>query len=177
MSESQTADARIHLWLREHSILLLRLSLGFVFFAFGVLKYFPGVSPAEEISKATMDKLTFGLVPGGVSIVFVATLECAIGVLLISGRWMRPMIYLLVAQLVGILAPLALFPSRLFSGPHGAPTLEGQYVLKDVILVAAGFVVASTLPGLVPGADAEESAEKAEAAPSEGWTDRSAVSS
>jgi len=32
----------------------------------------------------------------------------------------------------------------LFNGPHGAPTLEGQYVLKDVILIAAGFVIAAT---------------------------------
>jgi len=46
---------------------------------------------------------------------------------------------------------------RLFVGPHNARTLEGQYVIKDIILVASGFVVASTLPGLVPGTDAAPS--------------------
>lgn len=174
MPKRQAADASIHRWLRSHSIPLLRVSLGIVFLGFGLLKYFPGVSPAEGISKKTVDALTFGLVPGDVAIVLVATLECAIGLLLISNRLMRPMIYLLVVQLVGILAPLVLFPSRLFAGPHNAPTLEGQYVLKDIVLVAAGFVVASTLPGLVPGSDAERSAQEAEASPS-GWIERSAV--
>jgi uncharacterized membrane protein YkgB len=31
----------------------------------------------------------------------------------------------------------------MFSGPHDAPTLEGQYVLKDIILVAAGMAIAA----------------------------------
>jgi hypothetical protein len=52
-------------------------------------------------------------------------------------RRMRRVVWLLAIELVGILAPLVLLPARLFSGPHGAPTLEGQYALEDVILVAA----------------------------------------
>jgi putative oxidoreductase len=188
LAEKQNIDARIHRWLRQHSIVLLRLSLGIVFLGFGVLKYFPGVSPAEELSKQTMDALTLGLVPPEISIVIVASVECAIGLLLIVGRWLRPVVYLLAAELIGILAPLGLFPGRLFAGPHGAPTLEGQYVLKDIILVAAGLVVASTVPGLVPGADPDRSARQAEEEKkSEGarggdrtthreeWTDSSAV--
>jgi putative oxidoreductase len=182
MDEKQSIDAGIHRWLRAHSILLLRLSLGVIFLGFGLLKYFPGVSPAEELSKKTIDALTFGLVSGDVARLFLATLECAIGLLLLVGRWMRPVVYLLTVVLVGIMTPLALFPGRLFGGPHGAPTLEGQYVLKDFILVAAGFVVASTVPGLVPGADAGRSVQEAEARTDDGeetaeaeWTDRSAV--
>jgi hypothetical protein len=50
---------------------------------------------------------------------------------------------LLAIEFVGILAPLVLLSGRLFSGPHDAPTLEGQYVLKDFILVAAGMVIAA----------------------------------
>src|SRR5262245_57247783 len=45
------------------SITLLRLSLGLVFLGFGVLKFDPGLSPAEGLAKETMDKLTLGLVP------------------------------------------------------------------------------------------------------------------
>ena len=77
------------------------------------------------------------------SIVAIATLECFIGISLIAGRWMRLAIWLLAIQFVGILSPLVLLPGRLFAGPYGAPTLEGQYVLKDVILVAAGMVIAA----------------------------------
>jgi putative oxidoreductase len=135
-------------WLVAHSITLLRLSLGVVFLAFGALKLFPGVSPAENLVKATTDLLTFGLIPGSVALAGVAVLECVIGVMLIAGgRAMRGAIYLLTIQLVGILSPVVLLTARLFSGPHHAPTLEGQYVLKDVILVAATLVLAATLRG------------------------------
>ncbi|HEX8157791.1 MAG TPA: DoxX family protein [Solirubrobacteraceae bacterium] len=140
-------DAAMHGWLVAHSMALLRLSLGVVFLAFGALKFFPGVSPAENLVKTTADILTFGLVPGSVALAAVAAVECVIGLCLISGRALRGAIYLLVIQLVGILSPVVLLTARLFSGPHHAPTLEGQYVIKDIVLVAATLVLASTLRG------------------------------
>lgn len=134
-------------WLVAHSIAILRVSLGAVFLGFGLLKFFPGVSPAQDLVERTTDILSFGLIPGAVALVGVATLECAIGLCLISGRGVRVAVYLLCAQLVGILSPVVLLAGRLFDGPHGAPTLEGQYVLKDVILVGAAFVIAATIGG------------------------------
>ena len=76
-------DAALHRFLRAHSIDMLRIVVGLVILAFGVLKFFPGVSPAEELTKMTTDKLSFGLVPGHIAIVIVATLESVIGLLLI----------------------------------------------------------------------------------------------
>ncbi len=182
MDADQRIDAGLHRFLREHSIALLRITVGLVILAFGVLKFFPGVSPAEELTKMTTDKLTFGLVPGHIAIVGVAILETTIGLLLVTGRFLRLAIYLLFGQLIGVLAPLVLFTDRLFAGPHGAPTLEGQYAIKDLIVVASGLVVASTLPGLVPGAEPSRSARAGSGrAPARGsgmrtdWTDWSAV--
>jgi putative oxidoreductase len=143
----QMVESACERWLIAYSIAILRVSVGAVFLAFGVLKFFPGVSPAEGLVERTTDILTFGLVPGAVALVLVATLESVIGLLLISGRAMRGAIYLLSVQLVGILSPLVLLPGRMFHGPHGAPTLEGQYVLKDIIIVGAALVLASTLGG------------------------------
>ena len=173
----QAIDATVHGWLRAHSIMLLRMSVGLVILAFGVLKFFPDVSPAEELTIKTTDALSFDLVPGHIAIVIVASLETIVGLLLISGRFLRPAVYLLAGQLIGVLAPLVLFTGRLFDGPHGAPTLEGQYVLKDIIIVAAGFVVASTLPGLVPGADPAPSAVRRGEDARTDWTDWTAVRS
>lgn len=133
----------VHHQLVAHSITVLRVAVGVVFLGFGVLKYFPGVSPAAGLVKASTHLLFFGLVPGGVSVVATATLECFIGICLIANRWMRLTVWLLVGELIGVLSPLALLPGRLFAGPYHAPTLEGQYVLKDVILVAAGIVIAA----------------------------------
>jgi putative oxidoreductase len=59
------------------------------------LKYFPGVSPAQDLVLATTRMLTFGLLPGSVAMVLLAAVECAIGLLLIAGRWLRLTSYLL----------------------------------------------------------------------------------
>lgn len=122
-----------------------------VFLAFGVLKYFPGVSPAENLTLTTTNLLTFGFVgtviPDTVGLAMVATLECVIGLSLITTVWLRLTMYLLVVQLIGILSPLILLPGRLFAGPEHAPTLEGQYVMKDIILVAAAMVIATGFRG------------------------------
>jgi uncharacterized membrane protein YphA (DoxX/SURF4 family) len=168
----------IHRELIRHSTDVLRVAVGAVFLGFGVLKLFPGVSPAESLVIATTDKLTLGLVPGHAALVVIATLECFIGVCMLAGRWMRLAIWLLALQFVGILSPLVLLPARLFGGPHHAPTLEGQYVLKDVILVAAGMVIAAATfrggrlvreePSLPPPADpltARPAAEPGRASP------------
>lgn len=144
-----TGEAAAHRWLMSYSITALRISMGAVYFAFGILKYFPGVSPAQDLALATTHLLSFGLVPAvvpeGVTMALIATLECAIGVLLIAGRWLRLAICMLAVQLAGILSPAALLAGRMFAGPHNMPTLEGQYVLKDVILVAAAMVIATTV--------------------------------
>jgi len=137
------ADHVAHDWFAAHSITLLRITLGAVFFAFGFLKFFPGVSPAEQLAERTTHILTFGLVPDGVALVCIATLECAIGLSLLTGRSVRLALLLLSVELVGILSPVVLLPGQMFGGPHHAPTLAGQYVLKDVILVAAAMVIAS----------------------------------
>lgn len=133
----------IHRFLVRYSTGLLRVAVGAVFLGFGVLKFFPGVSPAENLVIATTDKLTFDLVPGHAALVGIAALECFVGLCMVARRWMRLAIWLLALEFVGILAPLLLLPGRLFSGPHHAPTLEGQYVLKDLILAAAGMVIAA----------------------------------
>jgi putative oxidoreductase len=143
----RAVEAACQRWLIANSIAILRVSLGAVFLAFGILKFFPGVSPAQNLVEKTTGMLTLGLVPGSAALVLVATLECVIGLCLVSGRAMRPAIYLLAMQLIGILSPLVLLPGRLFAGPHDAPTLEGQYVLKDFVLVGAALVLAATVGG------------------------------
>jgi putative oxidoreductase len=139
--EARTAD-----WLARHSIDALRISLGLVFLGFGVLKFVPGLSPAETLAGRTLDILTLGLVPTQLGLVGVAALESVIGLLLLSRRWMRVALALLAVELIGILSPLVLLPGEMFRGPL-APTLEGQYVLKDVVVAAAGLVVAARTLG------------------------------
>lgn len=134
-----------HRWLTLHNIDLLRVSMGAIIFGYGVLKYFPGISPAQNLVQTTMHLLTFGLIPDNVALVLVATLECTIGLSLMIGRGLRVTIYFLIFWVLGILSPVVLLPQRLFAGPDHAPTLEGQYVLKDIVFLAASLVIATTL--------------------------------
>lgn len=131
----------------RHGMMLLRISMGLVFLGFGVLKFFPGVSPAENLVEATIHELTWGavpvLLPYSAALAGTAALECVIGLSLVTGWWFHRVRYLLALELAGILSPLVLLPGRLFSGPGHAPTLEGQYVLKDIVLLAAAIVLAA----------------------------------
>ncbi|MGH3145661.1 MAG: DoxX family membrane protein [Rubrobacter sp.] len=140
-------DVRLTQWMARYGVVVLRVALGFVFLWFGVLKYFPDLSPAQTLALRTIDALTLGLIPGSVSLVLLATLECAIGLGLISGRLMRLTLLLLAFQMVGAASPLFLFPGEVFTAFPYAPTLEGQYIIKNVVLVSAGLVIGATVRG------------------------------
>jgi uncharacterized membrane protein YkgB len=140
-------DTRMNHWLVAHSIALLRIGMGIVFLGFGVLKFFPGISPIEVLATHTTNVLTFGALAGHNAMDFVAGLECIIGICFLTGRFLRVGVWLMAVQMIGAMSPLILFPSDLFVGPYHAPTLAAQYIIKDIILVAAGMVIASTWTG------------------------------
>ena len=140
-------DTTMNQWLVAHSITLLRIGMGIVFLGFGVLKFFPGISPIEDLATRTTQVLTFGLLRGPIAMDFVAGLECIIGICFITGRFLRFGVWLMAAQMIGAMSPLVIFPGELFAGPFHAPTLVAQYIVKDIILVAAGMVIASTWTG------------------------------
>ncbi|MPZ63510.1 MAG: DoxX family protein [Propionibacteriales bacterium] len=139
--------------LTRHSIGVLRVSLGLVFLGFGVQKFFPGVSPAEELAVSTLETLSLGMVSGGAALLMTAVAETFIGLTLVTGRMLKAGLVVLAGSLVGIMSPLVLFFSEMFPG---APTLEAQYVFKDIVLVAAGMVIAARALGAsLVTADAE----------------------
>ena len=140
-------DTSINKWLVAHSISILRISMGIVFLGFGVLKFFSGISPIEVLATRTTAQLTLGIFQGHHAMVFVAVLECMIGLCFLTGSFLRAGVWLLALQMVGAMSPLFLYPSELFAGPLHAPTLAAQYIIKDIILIAAGMVIASTWTG------------------------------
>jgi uncharacterized membrane protein YkgB len=140
-------DTTLTRWMADHGITLLRVSLGIVFFWFGFLKFFPGLSPAEELATRTIETLTFGLVKPEVSLLILATWESLIGLGLITGKYMRATLLLLFLQMPGTMTPLLLFPGETFTVFPIAPTLEGQYIIKNIALVSAGIVIGATVRG------------------------------
>lgn len=142
--QADRVDQRAAHWLAEHSITALRVSLGVVFLAFGMLKFVPGASPAEDLAVRTLDTLSFGIVSGGPALVLTAVTETAIGLTLVTGRLLKVGLVVLGASLVGIVSPLVLFFGDLVMS---GVTLEAQYVFKDIVLIAAAMVVTAQVLG------------------------------
>ena len=127
--------------LTAQSITVLRASLGLVFLVFASFKFVSGASPAEDLAVATVEKLTFGVISGSTALLVTALTETVIGLTLLTGRFVKVGLGVLAGAMVGIMSPLVLFPDQMWSG--NGPTLTGQYVFKDIVLVAGGLVVAA----------------------------------
>ncbi len=142
-----TIDGKLTALMSRHGIGLLRISVGVIFLWFGALKFFPGLSPAEDLATQTISRMTFDLVPPRIALNFLAAWETTVGLGLIFGVLLRATLLLLWMQMVGTLAPLFLFPDAVFNHIPYAPTLEGQYIIKNLVLISAGIVVGATVRG------------------------------
>jgi len=140
-------DRRITSWMARHAITLTRWALGIVFLWFGGLKFIPDLSPATDLATRTMHRLTLGIVPDTVALPVLAAWEVLIGIGLLTGRFLRATLLLLFVQMLGTLTPLLLFPAETFRMFPVAPTLEGQYIIKNLVLVAAALLVGATVRG------------------------------
>jgi uncharacterized membrane protein YkgB len=140
-------DRAITRWMARNGITLLRISIGVVFFWFGILKFVPGLSPADELATRTISTLTLGLIPPNISRPLLALWEVIIGLGFIIGRPMRVILPLLFLQMAGTVTPLFLFPTETFTVFPIAPTLEGQYIIKNIIIISAAIAIGATVRG------------------------------
>jgi putative oxidoreductase len=141
LDRANAAQAVTQRFLARISVPALRISLGLVFLVFGALKFLPGMSPVEALVTRTWNVLSFGIVDGYAAMAITASLEVFVGLALVTGVFLRIGLLALAATFVGIFSPLVFFTGELFS--VAGPTLTAQYILKDVVLVAAAMVVAA----------------------------------
>lgn len=129
------------------STLLLRLALGIVFFYFGFLKFFPDLSPAEMIASQTVMRISGGELDARWAMWWLAVLECTIGLGFLFNVGLRFVSALFLLHMIGTFTPLFFYPELAFRIGL-APTFEGQYILKNLVFVAAGWTV--LLPHCLP---------------------------
>ena len=122
-------------------VIILRLSIGIIYVWFGALKFFPGVSPAEELAKETIHQLTFKLINPELSLLLLALWETGIGVLLISGFYSKVVIRIVLVHMICTFSPLFLLSGISFTSAPFALTLVGQYIIKNIVIVSALFVI------------------------------------
>lgn len=145
-------DRRITELMARFGVPLLRIAIGIVFLWFGALKLVPGMSAAADLAARTIEVLTLGIVPPSVAVPVLGVWESLIGIGLLTRVAMRLTLLLLFVQMLGTLTPLLIFPAETFSRFPFAPTLEGQYIIKNAVLIAGAIVVGATVRGggLVP---------------------------
>ncbi|MCZ6766797.1 MAG: hypothetical protein O7D32_07675 [bacterium] len=139
-------DQSISTFMRRWGILALRISLGTIFIWFGVLKPL-GLSPAEPLVIATVRWLPLFDAELWVSI--IGWWEVAIGVTFLFRKTIRIAIALLALQMVGTFMPLIVLPAVTFQAGHlpYGPTMEGQYIIKNLLILSAALVVGGTVRG------------------------------
>ena len=118
---------------------VLRVAIAVVFIWFGALKVF-GISPAGELVAATVY-----VVDPAVFVPILGIWEVVIGLCFLYRPLIRTGILLLFLQLPGTFLPIVLLPEVVFTVfPYGL-TVEGQYIIKNLVIIGAALVVGSTV--------------------------------
>ena len=133
-SEEQNTNSRV-------TYFLFRLSIGVVYFHFGFLKFFPDLSPAEMLASQTIMRISGGMFEAYDALWVLALLECTIGVIFIFGIWTPLALTIFLFHMAGTFLPLIVLPELTFKIFPFAPTMEGQYILKNLVFVAAGLAL------------------------------------
>jgi uncharacterized membrane protein YkgB len=142
LSLFNAVDSAITRWMARYGLAVLRIGLGIVFFWFGALKLFPGQSPAEELVRNTVY-----FVDPDLFIPVLAVWEMAIGLGLIFNLFMRLTLLLLFLQMPGTALPLLILPDAVWVRFPFVLTIEGQYIIKNLVLIGAGLVLGGTVRG------------------------------
>lgn len=133
-------DERAVRFMSAYGILLLRVSLGITFIWFGALKVF-NVSPVSDLVAETVY-----WVPPELFVPFLGFWEILVGLGLITGFFLRLTLLFFLLQMAGTFLVLLVKPDVAFQA--GNPlllTVEGEFVIKNLVLISGGLVVGSTV--------------------------------
>lgn len=140
-----TFDLKFIAWLRKYHLWIARIAIFIVFFWFGALKL-AGLSPATPLA-AVLTERTIGIEYFNVSFMILSLVECVIGLLFLLPKAIRIVLPLLIIHMLVVCSPLVLTPEYVWTSPF-VPTLEGQYIIKNAVIVALAIAIAAATPPL-----------------------------
>lgn len=135
-------DLEIIHFFKRISVPAARLGLFVVFFWFGILKVI-GLSPASSLVQQLFEQ-TLTFISFDTFIILFGLFECLIGVLFLFPGFERVVIPLLFLHMLTTFLPLFVLPQVTWNG-FLVPTLEGQYIIKNLVILAAAVGVAAHL--------------------------------
>lgn len=124
---------------------VMQFAIFFVYVWFGVLKIF-GLSPADHLVEALLSQL-FPFVSPEAFFVLLGLAEVLIGVLFLIPQFTRVAILFLILHMLTTFLPLVLLPELTWQS-FLIPNLTGQYILKNVIILALAMGVGMQLEPL-----------------------------
>ena len=132
-------DQTIAKYMDRWGISMVKTSFAIIFFWFGILKPF-GWSTAIPLVMETVAWLPFLAPESWVNI--IGWWEVAIGILFLFQKTIRIAIALLFLQMFGTFMPLVVLPEVVYQDSNVfLPTLEGQYIIKNMMIISAALVV------------------------------------
>ena len=137
-------EAKLIGWLEQHYPLLARVAMLVVYFWFGILKLF-GLSPANPMVRSLQAK-TLPFLSFDQFIILFALFEMLIGILFIIPKATRLAMGLFAAHMVTTTMPLLLLPQMTWQSVF-VPTMEGQYIIKNIVLIALVTSLGANVPG------------------------------
>lgn len=140
---ARVVDKDLIFFFRVASVPIARLSLFIVFFWFGILKVF-NLSPADTIVESLLLKTLPSFISYDSFFVFLGLYEMAIGISFLIPRLERLAMALLIPHMITTFLPLIFLTEVTWNG-FLIPTLEGQYIIKNLVIVALAFGVAAHL--------------------------------
>ncbi len=124
---------------------IITIAIGLVYLWFGTLKFFPGVSPAEDLALQTVHALTFDVFSDRLAIVLLAVWEVGVGLFLIVNLFPKVTLYVALLHMLLTFTPFIFFPEMIFTqAPYGL-TLVGQYIMKNLIILGILVVLIKRL--------------------------------
>ena len=135
-------DVRLIHFFQRVSVPVGRFALFVVFFWFGILKVL-GLSPASGVVQRLFEN-TIPFMSFALFLVLFGLFECLIGLLFLIKGAERVVIPLLLVHMITTFGPLVFLPSETWQA-FLVPTLEGQYIIKNLVIIATAIGIASHL--------------------------------
>lgn len=136
----QRVERAVVRFLHANRVTILQATLGLVFIWFGSLKLTLTTPVADLVAT------TIPFIPETPLLLLIGAWEICIGILLLWGRYVRTMLVLFLIQMLGTFAVLLVQPTVAFQGMNPLLlSVEGEFVVKNLVLVAAGLSIGGQL--------------------------------
>ena len=135
-------DKKLITWFQKIAGPAARVALFIIFFWFGFLKVV-GLSPAEALVESLFNRL-IPFIPFNVFYICFSAFECLIGILFLIPKATRVVIVFLAIHMATTFLPLIFLSQVTWQMPF-VPTLEGQYIIKNLALIALAMGIAADI--------------------------------